>query len=160
MWVVGIGYRDGQRDPPGENTKSEIFDLGISKVKDVKTLQTYVIEGEIPREEINKIGKELLVDSVIQYFNSDRFGEDGKHIPNLVGKRNVWVVEVFFRPGVMDAVGLSVEKALEVLGVGKAKVRTGSTYVISGEISENELKTICEKCLANELIQTYRYRRL
>ncbi len=160
MWVVGVGYRDGERDPTGENIKGDILDLGISKVREVKTLQTYVIEGEIPEGGIDKIGKELLSDSVIQYFNFDRFGKEGEHIRNLVGKRNVWVVEVFFRPGVMDAVGLSVERAMEVLDIPKAKVRTGSTYVIGGEISENELKTICDRCLANELIQTYRYRRL
>lgn len=160
MWVVGVGYKDDQKDPVGENTRGDILDLGFSKVQDVKTLQTYVIEGEIQKEEIGKIGKELLVDSVIQYFNFNRLSEDGEHLKKLVDKKNVWVVEVFFRSGVMDAVGLSVEKALEVLGTKKAKVKTGTTYVIKGDINEKQLKTICEKCLANEMIQTYRYRRL
>ena len=160
MWVVGIGYKDDQKDPVGENTKSDIVDLGFSRVRDVKTLQTYVIEGEIKKEEIGNIGKELLVDSVIQYFNFNRLGKNGEHVRNLVDKKNVWVVEVFFRNGVMDAVGLSVEKAIEVLGVKKAKVRTGTTYVISGDLKENELKKICEKILANDLIQTYKYHRL
>lgn len=161
MWVVGVGYREGQKDPSGENTKSDILDLGFSKVEDVKTLQTYVIEGEIQGQEIDKIGKNLLVDNVTQYFNFHRFGEDGKHVGNLVGNKNVWVVEVFFRSGVMDPVGLSVGKALEVLGTKKAKsVRTGTTYVISGDLSEEELKTICNKILANDMIQTFRYHRL
>lgn len=160
MWVVGIGYKEGQRDPPGNNIKGDIIDLGFSKIEEVKTLQTYIIEGDVKKEEVEKIGKELLTDSVIQYFKFDVFEKDRKHAKNLVGKRNVWIVEVFFRPGVMDAVGLSVEKALEVLGIRKARVRTGTTYVIDGKIGENELKTICKKALANDLIQTYRYQRL
>jgi phosphoribosylformylglycinamidine (FGAM) synthase PurS component len=160
MWVVGVGYREGQKDPLGENTKSDILDLGFSGVSEVKTLQTYVIEGGVGKKEVESIGKELLADNVVQFFNFDRLGKDGEHVGNLVNKRKAWAIEVFFRRGVMDAVGLSVERALEVLGVQNAKARTGTIYVISGDLEESEIKTICEKCLANGLIQTYRYRRL
>lgn len=160
MWVVGVGYKDGQRDPLGENTRGDILDLGFSEVKDVKTLQTYIIEGELKEGDMKSVGRELLSDNVVQFFSFDRFGENGKHVKKLVDKKDVWVVEVFFRPGVMDTVGLSVERALQVLGLKQAKVKTGTTYMISGEINEEELKTICEKCLANELIQTYRYQRM
>jgi len=161
MWVVGVGYKDGHRDPLGWNTKSDILQLGITMVKDVKTLQTYVIDGEITGESAGKIGRELLSDSVMQFFSFDRFDGDGGHVKNLVGRRNVWAVEVFFRPGVMDPVGLSVARAIGVLGIpGVKAVRTGTTYVIDGELGESEVKTICEKCLANALIQTYRYKRL
>jgi phosphoribosylformylglycinamidine (FGAM) synthase PurS component len=161
MWVVGVGYRDGQKDPLGENTKSEILGLGVPNIAGVKTLQTYVIEGDVAEKEVEKIGRDILADNVIQYFSFDRFGKEGEHIKKLTDKQNVWVVEVFFRPGVMDAVGLSVEKALEVIGIQNARsVRTGTTYVISGNLNEEELKMICEKCLANGLIQNYRYHRV
>jgi len=158
MWVAGVGYKDGYRDPLGENTKADIIGLGISKVSEVKTLQTYVIEGDVNRENVEKAGRELLADSIIQYFNFSAF--DGKHLKNLVKKRGVWAVEVFFKSGVMDVVGLSVAKAIEVMGINGAKVRTGTTYVISGNLTEREIKNICEKCLANGLIQTYNYKRL
>ena len=160
MWVVGVGYREGQKDPLGENTKGDILDLGFSKVDEVKTLQTYVIEGELSKEEIDRVGKDILVDNVVQYFSFDSMGENGKHVRNLVGRKNAWAVEVFFRPGVMDPVGLSVEKAIDVLGLGKPKVRTGTTYILTGDLKEDELKVICEKCLSNGLIQTYMYHRL
>jgi len=60
----------------------------------------------------------------------------------------------------MDPVGLSVEKAVGMMGISGVSVRTGTTYVIKGELKGSELKTICEKCLANGMIQTYRYQRL
>ena len=161
MWVVGVGYAEGHRDPLGSNTKADILQMGMAKVRDVKTLQTYVIDGKITRENAEMIGRELLSDSVTQFFGFDSFEEDGKHVRNLVDRRGVWAVEVFFRPGVMDPVGLSVAKAIEVIGIPEIRsVRTGTTYIIDGELSEKEVKTICEKCLANGLIQTYRYQRL
>jgi len=159
MWVVGVGYKEGHRDPLGDNTKSEIVGLGISEVKAVKTLQTYVID-RIKREEVEKISSILLTDNIIQYFSLSRFTSGGGHLNNLVKKRDVWAVEVFFRPGVMDVVGLSVGKAIEDMGIEKANVRTGTTYVIEGKLNEKEIKTICERCLANGLIQTYNYKKL
>jgi phosphoribosylformylglycinamidine synthase PurS subunit len=161
MWVVGVGYRQGYRDPMGENTKSDILGLGPYNINDVRTLQTYVIDGEIEVTEAEKIGKELLADGIMQYFSFSRFSGAGEHVKKLAGAKNAWVVEVFFRPGVMDPVGLSVAKAIGILGVRKVKsVRTGTTYVIRGELDESEIKAICEKCLANGLIQTYTYRRI
>lgn len=160
MWVVGVGYGKGQKDPLGENTRSEMLDMGFSGVKAVSTLQTYVIEGDVKEKDVERIGKELLVDSVIQNFSFSRLGKDGEHVESLVGERGLWVVEVFFRPGVMDPVGLSVERAIGVLGLGEARVRTGTTYMISGDLGEEELKSVCKRVLANGLIQTYRYHRL
>ena len=162
MWVIGVGYREGHRDPLGENTKSDILGLGLCRVSSVKTLQTYVIEG-VKKEEAERIGQGLLTDNIIQYFSLASFSDSGKHLKDLVKnvrRRGVWAVEVFFRPGVMDVVGLSVANAIEVMGMKKAKVRTGTTYVIEGKMSEKDVKAVCEKCLANKLIQTYDYRKL
>jgi phosphoribosylformylglycinamidine synthase len=161
MWVVGVGYAEGHKDPLGWNTRSDIAQLGVGKVRDVKTLQTYVIEGDVTEENAEKIGRELLSDNIIQFFNFSRHDAEGRHVRKLAGRANVWAVEVFFKPGVMDPVGLSVAKAIEVLGIhGIKSVRTGTTYIIDGEMSESEVRTICEKCLANALTQTYRYQRL
>ena len=160
MWVVGVGYNNDQKDPAGENAKNDIIELGFSGVKEVRTLQTYVIDGVINGKEVEKIAGELLADKIIQFFNYSQFSAEGRHAKNLVQSRNVWAVEVFFRKGVMDPVGLSVEKAVGMMGISGVSVRTGTTYVIKGELKGSELKTICEKCLANGMIQTYRYQRL
>ena len=160
MWVVGVGYKHEHRDPAGENAKADILGLGPYDVKNVKTLQTYVIDGDLESGDAERIGRELLADGVVQYFKFSHFSEDGSHAA-FAGASNAWIVEVFFKPGVMDPVGLSVASAISVLGVTSVKsVRTGTTYVIEGELSESEVKAICEKCLANGMIQTYAYRRI
>ncbi|MCK5022582.1 MAG: phosphoribosylformylglycinamidine synthase subunit PurS [Candidatus Aenigmarchaeota archaeon] len=160
MWVVGVGYKDGQKDPLGKNVSSDIAELGFSNVTDVKTLQTYVFESEISKEGVENAAKELFTDNVIQYFNFSKFDENGAHVNNLVKEKNVWVVEVFFKQGVMDPAGLSVQNALDILGHKDMKVKTGTFYVISGNVSEDELKDICSRYLTNEMIHTYRYHRL
>jgi len=161
MWVIGVGYGEGHKDPLGSNTRSEIAQLGMTGVSGVKTFQTYVIDGQLDEKNACRIGGELLSDKVVQFFSCEKFDKDGGHVKGMVRARGAWAVEVFFRPGVMDPVGLSVAKAIEVLGIeGVKSVRTGTTYVLEGNLNEADVKAICEKTLANPLIQTYRYERL
>jgi len=158
VWIVEVGYKDGVTDPVGFLIKKEIDDLGIKGVKEVKSISTYTITGEIGEEEVRKIGEELLSDNQIQEFGYRGIGVNKgiKHdIPNA------WLVEVGFKVGVMDAVGMSAVRAIEILGVGEVKeVKTGNKFLIIGNISEDDVKKICERVLANSLIHKYRYYRI
>jgi phosphoribosylformylglycinamidine synthase len=71
-------------------------------------------------------------------------------------------VHVFLKPGVLDVQGKAVESALHGLGwPGVAHVRVGR--VIEFEVAaansasaEAEVKAMCEKLLANTVIEAYR----
>jgi len=71
-------------------------------------------------------------------------------------------VRVFLKPGVLDVQGKAVENALHGLGWGGASnVRVGR--VIEFDLSaadkstaESEVKAMCEKLLANPVIEGYR----
>ena len=71
-------------------------------------------------------------------------------------------VHVFLKPGVLDVQGKAVESALHGLGwVGVGNVRIGR--VIEFELAaqdraaaEAEVKAMCEKLLANTVIESYR----
>ena len=71
-------------------------------------------------------------------------------------------VEVFLKPGVLDVQGKAVENALHGLGwAGASNVRIGR--VIEFELAagdraaaEAEVKAMCEKLLANTVIEGYR----
>ncbi|MDB5416967.1 MAG: hypothetical protein JWP50_386 [Phenylobacterium sp.] len=71
-------------------------------------------------------------------------------------------VHVFLKPGVLDVQGKAVEQALHGLGwPGVAHVRVGKTIEFdlgSGDKSaaEAEVKAMCEKLLANTVIESYR----
>jgi len=158
VWIIEVGYKKGVTDPVGFLTKKEIDDLGIHSVKEVRSISTYTITGNIGEEEVRKIGEELLSDNQIQ-----EFGYRGIGVSKGLGHdvHNGWLVEVGFKLGVMDAVGLSAAKAIEILGVGEVKeVKTGNKFLIIGDISEEDVKKICERVLANSLIHKYRYSRI
>jgi phosphoribosylformylglycinamidine synthase len=71
-------------------------------------------------------------------------------------------VEVFLKPGVLDVQGKAVEQALHGLGWGGvAEVRVGKTIEFDLSASdraaaEAEVKAMCEKLLANPVIEGYR----
>lgn len=71
-------------------------------------------------------------------------------------------VQVFLKPGVLDVQGKAVEQALHGLGWGGvADVRVGKTIefdLASADraAAEAEVKAMCEKLLANTVIESYR----
>ena len=71
-------------------------------------------------------------------------------------------VHVFLKPGVLDVQGKAVENALHGLGWSDvADVRVGKTIEFdlkAGDkaAAEAEVKAMCEKLLANTVIESYR----
>lgn len=71
-------------------------------------------------------------------------------------------VHVFLKPGVLDVQGKAVESALHGLGWADVKdVRVGRviTFDVGGTdaaAAEAEVKAMCDKLLANTVIESYR----
>ena len=71
-------------------------------------------------------------------------------------------VEVFLKPGVLDVQGKAIEGALHGLGFGEVSgVRVGKTIEFDlkstdAEAAQAEVKAMCERLLANTVIEGYR----
>ena len=71
-------------------------------------------------------------------------------------------VHVFLKPGVLDVQGKAVENALHGLGWDAVKdVRVGKTVefdlaATDRAAAEAEVKAMCDKLLANTVIESYR----
>jgi len=71
-------------------------------------------------------------------------------------------VHVFLKPGVLDVQGKAVEQALHGLGwSGVEHVRVGKTIEFDlaakdAASAEAEVKAMCDKLLANTVIESYR----
>ena len=71
-------------------------------------------------------------------------------------------VHVFLKPGVLDVEGKAIEGALHGLGfAGVGDVRVGKTieFEVDGSDraqAEADVKAMCERLLANTVIQNYR----
>jgi phosphoribosylformylglycinamidine synthase PurS subunit len=67
-------------------------------------------------------------------------------------------VEVFLKPGVLDVQGKAIEGALHGLGFGDvAGVRVGKTIEFDLKAAKAEVKQMCERLLANTVIEGYRF---
>ena len=71
-------------------------------------------------------------------------------------------VEVFLKPGVLDVQGKAIQGALHGLGFsGVGEVRVGKTIAFDLEVgdaagAEAQVRDMCERLLANTVIETYR----
>ena len=71
-------------------------------------------------------------------------------------------VRVFLKPGVLDVQGKAVESALHGLGwTGASNVRVGRVIEFDldakeAAIAQAEVKAMCDKLLANPVIEGYR----
>jgi len=154
QWKIEVGYKPTATDAMGEGIKKDIEDLGISGVNSVKTMQLYMIDGELPEADVKSICENLLTDRITQVYAFKG---------SLVGKDNAgaWVVEVTYKHGVTDAVGDSTVKGIKDLGIsGVNSAKTGQKYVIKGSLSESDIDAICRRMLANDVIQNYKYEKV
>ncbi|MGB9597520.1 MAG: phosphoribosylformylglycinamidine synthase subunit PurS [Candidatus Poribacteria bacterium] len=150
-WKIEVGYKPNATDSYGEGIKNDIKDLGILGVQNVKTMQIYMLVGDIDESDVENICKNLLTDSITQYYEYKKTG----HHKDDIG---AWVIDVTYKPGVTDTVGDSTVKGIKDLGISGIKsAKTGKRFIIKGELSEDDIGTICRRLLANEVIQNYSY---
>jgi phosphoribosylformylglycinamidine synthase II len=146
FWRVEVVEKKGFFDAIGASVKKDISDLGLGKkVKEVKYVQVYLLDGELDESDIRNICENLLIDPVTQ---------DYRYNGNVSDEKGYKAVEVAYNPGVMDPVEESALKAILDLGVeGIRTVRTAKKYLIKGSLSHNEIRSIAEKILYNKVIQ-------
>jgi len=161
-WKVEVSLKSNINDAVGNGIAQDIKDLGITDVEQVRTAQLYWLNGDITEKDLETICAALLTDSITQRYAYSSIGEgletpiNDAWVSPPLGRGRGWVVEVNFKPGVTDAVGDSVMKGIRDLGISGVKfVRTGQKYVIKGNLTEEQIKVISRRLLANEVIHNF-----
>jgi len=68
----------------------------------------------------------------------------------------VFIVQVWYKKGVTDAVADTVKKGALDIGIkGIDSAKTGYEYTITGDISCENIEKICKGLLANKVVQEY-----
>ncbi|RDV81305.1 phosphoribosylformylglycinamidine synthase subunit PurL [Ammonifex thiophilus] len=132
------------RDPSGEGVLHEIRQsLGITSVEKVRTVKVYRFEG-IGEEEARFLAERLLCEPVFQHYTLNR--------PIITDASRI--VEVAYRPGVMNPEAASLMKAARDLGVkGLLAADSSVEYAFYGALRSEELELIIKRLLVNETIQ-------
>lgn len=149
VWRIEVSEKDGFYDALGQSVKHDIRDLGIGRalggrVKEVKAVQVYLLEGNINEHDVRKICEHLLVDPITQNYTCSG---------TAFNEKSYKVVEVAYNPGVMDPVEDSAKKAIGDLGITVKTIKTAKKYLIKGNLSYAQIHSIAEKILYNKVIQ-------
>ena len=146
LFRIAVSIKPNFTDPRGEGLQKDIHDLGIGKAVAARVSDVYLIEGNPTPSEIDKIGAELLADPVVQDYSLDGM------IP-LTGER-IHIIEVAYNPGVLDPVEESTKKGIRDLGITSVRsVKTAKRYFLKGDLTADEINTICDKLLVNPVDQ-------
>ena len=160
-YLIEISYKPGFFDALGHNILKDIKDMGISGTTKVKTAQLYLINGDLSQNDAILICKELLTDKITQQYNIKIQGT-GYRVQGITPKpypltpNPCFIVQVWYKKGVTDAVADTVKKGAADLGVKAIDtIKTGQEYTITGKISAEKVREIAEGLLSNKVIQDY-----
>lgn len=141
---VRVGFLPELKDSRGEEILYEIrHALGIQSVSRVRTVKVYRFEG-IGAEAARFLAERLLCEDVFQEYRVNA--------PLVTDADRL--VEVAYRPGVMNPEAGSLLKAAADLGIAGLRAADSSMeYAFYGGLGDEELELILRRLLVNETIQ-------
>lgn len=151
---IEISLKDNLSDPRGERIKREIEQFLHLPVNKVRTIDIFTVDVQLSHGELEAVAAGPFCDPVIQNWSLD--------LPLATPAGNHafdWAVEIGFRPGVTDNTGRTAGEAVKYL-TGRALkddegVYSGVQYLLSGQLSREEVEKIATGLLCNNLIQRY-----
>lgn len=149
LWEVDIYPAPGQPDVVAEQVRHDGLDLGIHGAWQVAAGRGYLVEGDFTLAQMQRLAEELFADPVVERFVIGQAGDSVLLEPPSPEMQPVYVLP---KPGVMDPVAMSAAAAIEDFGWRARAVRTFRKYWFRG-LSQNDLRRICQKILANDAIE-------
>lgn len=143
MAIHEIRVTSTEADPKGEDIKQEAErTLGLDNIEAVHTAKVYRLEG-VNDFEAEILAKELFTDPVNEVFTVN--DASGFATPN--------VVEVAYKPGVMNPEAASIIKAANDLGIVTKAADSSREYAFFGEIEKPEIDSIVGRLLLNKTVE-------
>ncbi len=166
LWQVDIYSLPEQPDLAATHVAAAARDLGLASGDElaVVAMRGYLIEGDLTADQVSRIARELLVDSVVEGWRISPAGDaalaeppaiKAAAAPSLSSSSSASpsrLVHVLAKSGVMDPVAESAKSAIADMGLPMAAVRTFRKYWFGG-VSEATLAALCGKLLANDAIE-------
>lgn len=132
-----------ERDIKGEGVFAEIQrTIGVFGLEKVKTAKVYRLEG-ITKEEAQRLAQVLFVEPIDQVSTLNQ--------PLITDTSQV--VEVAYRPGVMNPEAASIRKAAKDLGINLAAVDSSTEYGFYGDVTEEQVKRVVQGLLMNKTVE-------
>ncbi|MCA9567509.1 MAG: phosphoribosylformylglycinamidine synthase subunit PurL [Myxococcales bacterium] len=112
-------------------------------------VRVFFVEGTTPREDVERLAREVLCDDVIETFAVGT--ADGPVVPTPAGRH---VLEIAPRPGVTDAEAETLLRAAAIVGIpGVERTATARRYELEGDLAPRALERLAAGTLANDVVQ-------
>jgi phosphoribosylformylglycinamidine synthase len=149
LWEVDIYPADGQPDLLARRVCGEAADLGLVRNLAITAASGYLVQGPIEPDQITRIARELLSDTVVERTVVGPVGNAAlEQLP--AGRQRL--IHVLPKPGVMDPVAQSAMTAIADFGISVQAVRTFKKFWV-GNLPDDKLELLCSKVLANDAIE-------
>ena len=154
LWQVDIYPAAGRPDLAGRRAAADAADLGLGDQLTIHAAYGYLLQGELTREQIERLARELLSDPIVERTVVARVGDPALAQPPAGAAPTACPVHVLRKPGVMDPVATSVQQAIADFAFRADEARTFRKYWIEG-LDDAPLRTLCSKLLANDSIEQF-----
>lgn len=165
LWEIDIHPAPGHPDLLARAVLSEAADLGLAPMT-LQAARGFLIQADLSAAQVERLGRELLADLVVERPVLGRPGEDHLSRPpdevSLQGGKpkapparpaeEVTLVHVLPKPGVTDPVAASTLAAIADFGWSADAVVTLRKYWIGG-LDRSALDYLIGKLLANESVE-------
>ena len=148
LWEVDVSLRDATGDHAAREVIAGGAALGIPACGRARTAAGWLVEGDLSRDEAERLAATLFADPVTESFVVDEIGAARLTQP-LDGLPTV--VHVLPKAGVTDPAGLTAQAAAAALG-HRVVVRSLRKYWLP-PLDAADISRLAEKLLANDAIQ-------
>ena len=153
LWEIEIHPAAHLTDREAERVRSQCQALGAATIREVRSARSFLIEGQISPEQIEKIASGFLVDTVVETHKLVNQSVPANRTPNSELRTQNSLLNVLYKPGVTDNVADSIRYALVDLGYTLSAVRTCQKYWFNDDADQADLARVAGKVLANDAIQ-------
>jgi phosphoribosylformylglycinamidine (FGAM) synthase PurS component len=152
--LIEVMHKPGITDPVGKGLAHDITQMGLARLKSVASAQLYQIHGSLATNDKTRIARDLLADPILQDYRIENYPSPLSKGKGTCGARaEGLVIDVWYKPGVTDAVGESVMKGIRDLNIpGVKEVRTGMRYHLKGVTRQEIAEKIALALLVNPLV--------
>ena len=130
-------------DSKGQDLLAEITrTFGIKSIKKIKTSKVYRLEG-ISKKEVHKFTEVALYESIDQIATiNEKIFKDAKKI-----------IEVAYKPGVMNPEVASILKVAKDLNINLKAADSSTEYAFFGNVSNDMIQEIVKRLLVNDTVE-------
>ncbi len=120
LWHIRIDPAPSIADSFGQRLAAQAVESGLAGTWSVQTSRGFLIEGDISRQQLDRVATEVLVDPVVETHTIEPTNTPANGAGSLI--------HVMPKPGVTDPEGASALELLQHLGYSVSNVRTIKTY--------------------------------